>query len=134
MISLLQGTHEGIEDGGAVTILCGGVGYRVLVNDRDREVITTHKGIGGEVRVYCRTMASENDITIFGFLEYDDRRAFDRLLRVDGVGPATAQRVLSVMDHAKLKSIVSAKGVVALCEVPGIGRKTAEKIIATVKL
>lgn len=133
MISFLSGSHGGMESDGAITLVVGGVGYRVLVNDRDREELNL-RGRGGEAVLFCRTTASENEIVVYGFLDEMERRAFDRLLKVNLVGPATALRLLSVLDVAKLTAAVSSRDAAALTAVPGIGRKTAEKIVAEVKL
>lgn len=133
MISYLSGTHGGMESDGAITAVVNGVGYRVVVNDRDREIINK-RGNGGEIVLYCRTTASENEIIVYGFLAELDRRAFDRLQKVDGVGPSTALRILSVMGFGLLDETVASKDVKEMCKIPGVGKKTAEKIIAQVKL
>jgi holliday junction DNA helicase RuvA len=133
MISFLQGVHGGMEPDGAITVCVGGVGYRVAVADRDRDKVNV-RGVGGDVRLWCRTTASENEINIYGFLDEQDRRAFDRLLRVDGVGVSTALRLLSVLHATALKQIVASKQTAALCAVPGIGKKTADKIVEQVDL
>lgn len=133
MISYLQGTTGGMEDDGAMTIIANGVGYRVLVGDRDRDTLNK-RGFGGDVVIYCRTTASENEIVVYGFLHGDDRRAFDRVTKLNGIGPVTALRLLSMLDAASLKKAVDSGNVAAICKVPGIGKKTAEKVVAELKL
>lgn len=133
MISFLSGTNGGMESDGAITAVVGGVGYRVVVSDRDREVINK-RGVGGDITLFCRTTASENEIIVYGFLAELDRRAFDKLQKVDGVGPSTALRILSVMGFGFLEETVTGKDVKELCKIPGIGKKTAEKLVAELKL
>lgn len=140
MISALRGYHGGMDaDGGLIVFVrehpgaWGGVGYRVLVNDRDRDKLNV-KGPDGEVSLWCRTFSTENEVTIYGFLYEADRKAFSALLRVDGVGAVTALRLLSVYSCEHLKAYVSSKSAVALTKVPGIGRKTADKVVEQAKL
>lgn len=137
MISMLYGYLGGMEDDGALTIQVGNsvsaVGYRVVVNDRDRDRINV-KGVAGEVGLFCRTIVTESEQTIFGFLEQNDRRIFDRLLKVKGCGPATSLRLLSKMDHGMITACVMGKAIADLCKVPGIGKVMAQKIVDGVKL
>lgn len=141
MISWLNGRSAGMDDDGAITVMCGSVGYRVVVNDRDREIINV-RGRGAEIELFCRSRANENDITVYGFLEVDDRRAFDKLVRVDGVGPATALRLLSVHDAGMLRTLIntarenenSAIAVKPLLALPNIGKKMAKKLVDEVHL
>lgn len=130
MISYLAGSHAGMDDDGALIVLVSGVGYRVLVSDRDRTALNTRAMID----VWCRSIYREDSATLYGFLDIRDRRAFDRLLNVDGVGPSMALKVLSVMDSTKLADVVASKIPATLMTVPGVGRKTAERIVEQVKL
>jgi Holliday junction DNA helicase RuvA len=132
MISFLKGVSGGMESGGAMTVVVHDVGYRVIMNDRD-QLTTNKKGPGSEVICFCRTTATENEITVYGFLDILDRHAFDCLLKVDGVGPVTALRLLSHHNFHALDHYVKMQKAVDLC-VPGIGSKTAGKIVAQVKL
>lgn len=130
MISYLTGSHAGMDDDGALIVLVGGVGYRVLVSDRDRTALNTR----AVVDLWCRSIYREDNASLFGFMDIRDRRAFDRLMNVDGVGPSMALKVLSVMDAARLADVVASKIPATLMQVPGVGRKTAERIVEQVKL
>lgn len=135
-ISFIRGHLGGMDDDGRLTIVDGaGVGHAVTVSDRDRDRINV-KGEGGDgrVEVHCRTKANENDVTVYGFLSLDDRRAFDRLLKVDGIGPTTALRLLSKLSADDLKAAITARDLNALYRVPMIGRKTAAKLCDEVQL
>ena len=134
MISSLLGIHGGQDDDGAITVDVAGVGYRVYVSDRDRETLNKRGVDSALPRLFCRTNANENEVTIYGFISMDDRRAFDRLQKVDGVGVSTALRMLSVYDAPRLAACVAGGAVADLCKVPGVGKKTAEKICAQAKL
>ena len=131
MISFLSGTNGGMEDDGAMTIVVNGVGYRVVVSDRDRGKINV-RGVGAHVDVFCRSRATENEICIFGFLSSLDRHAFDRLIKLDGIGVSAALRLLSVFEAPELAQVVKAAAVQQLLTVPGIGKKTAVKILTVV--
>ncbi len=137
MISGLDGTLADMDDDGALEITVTGITHRVYVNDRDREVINK-RGLFSDVSLFCRTTVSENLITLYGFLDREDRRTFDKLRKVDGIGVATALRVLSVMDSAGFRAAIEGAALTgsqgALLKVPGIGAKLAAKIAAKVKL
>lgn len=134
MISFIAGTHLGMEDDGALCIgVAAGIGYRVVVNDRDRKTINANE-VGSHVKLHCRTRQTEDETIMFGFLSLDDRRAFDRLLKVDGIGPSTALRLLSMHDAAGLGELVRRADVKALTKVPGIGTRTAEKLCVEARL
>lgn len=130
VINYLEGAYSGMEDDGGITVLVGGVGYRVFVSDRDRAGLNT----SAHINVWCRSIYREDNATLYGFIDFRDRRAFDRLMQVDGVGPSVALKVLSILDATSLADVVKNKLTGALMAVPGVGRKTAERILEQVKL
>lgn len=132
MISALFGRFVEQEDDGAIVVNCYGVGYRVIVSDSDRRRVEQY-GAGAELRLWCRTVVTEHSMTIYGFLEDWDRRAFDRIVEVDGVGVATALRILSVMTAPRFFQAVTERDVANLRAIPGIGPKTAAKLCDEVK-
>lgn len=135
MISYLEGKpYVGASN---VTVVVHGVGYDVIVSDRDHERIEREGR--EEVELFVRTVAKENAISLYGFLDINDRLAFDRLQLADGVGPGTALRILSVHGYLDLAAYCANgtradEGVAFLRKVPGIGAKTAQKIVEQVKL
>jgi len=134
MINYLRGKHGTMEYGGAITvILRDEIGYRVLVSDRDREVINK-RGVGGEVELFVRTFSTENEVTLYGFLLEYDRYVFDALIRVPNVGVSKALRLLSGISGDAFRLLVEKKDTASLTKLPGFGKKTAETILAEVTL
>lgn len=133
MISLLRGTPEGSDDDGSITITTHGVGYQVFAPDPDREYMHGKES----VQLWIRTIVKESSAELYGFLDRLDRRAFDRLLKVKGLGPSTAMKILSVIDCHDLKTAVAdlkcnnqSTFVTELKRVPGVGPKTLEALKA----
>ncbi len=109
-----------------VVVDCGGVGFGVHVSPKDAERIG---GLGTEVALHIYMHLTEGDARLFGFLDEQDMRYFLLLFGVDRVGPKTAMAVVSVLPRETFFSAVSSKDSAALLRVPGIGQKTAERIL-----
>ena len=104
----------------------GGTGYRVLVAP------ATSLGLGavGEVvRVHVHHHVREDAQTLYGILTAEDRRTFEVLLSAHGVGPALAMAVLTTLPPAELRRALATNDVDALCAVPGVGKKTAARLM-----
>ena len=127
MITRLVGTYAGIDDDGSVIVMCGCVGYAVRVSDRDRPLLA----VRGQqsVALAIRAVYREESQTLYGFVDADDRRAFDKVVKIDGCGPAVAMRLLSLLTVAQIKEAVFGKDAKALTKVPGVGAKMATKLI-----
>jgi Holliday junction DNA helicase RuvA len=104
----------------------GGVGYRVTVSPRTAAALD---GLGQEASLAVHTHVREGSITLYGFTDPDERRAFELLLSAHGVGPALALSVVAVHRPAELAEIVIAGDTTALCLVPGVGKKTAARLL-----
>jgi Holliday junction DNA helicase RuvA len=115
---------------GEVVIEVGGIGYRVIVAPR---AMATMGEIGDPVFVWVHHHVREDGQTLYGFLGVDERAAFEALLGAHGVGPALAQAILSVHTPAELRLAVSQGDLEALCLVPGVGRKTAARLLIELK-
>ncbi len=129
MIGSLSGTLAAIELSGehAVEILVEvhGVGYEVLVGAREGAALPA---IGEAIALSVHTHVREGDITLYGFSDREVRRAFELLLNAHGVGPALALAILSVHTPPALARAIDEGDLDALCAVPGIGRKTAQRL------
>jgi holliday junction DNA helicase RuvA len=133
----------------------GGVGYRVFVSPKLASSVgalsagaagapagTNRNGAGStsegarmapEVTLSIHTHVREGAITLYGFGDADERRAFELLLGAHGVGPSLALAVVSVHGPARLVEIVTGDDLDALTLVPGVGRKTAMRLLVDLK-
>jgi Holliday junction DNA helicase RuvA len=114
---------------GTVLVEAGGVGYLVTVTPRtlaELEPTTT-------VFLHIHHHVRESDQTLYGFATRDERTTFQTLIATHGVGPAVAMAILATHSPAALFDIVSAADVGALTLVPGIGKKTAERLLVELK-
>ncbi len=101
-----------------------GVGYRLSTP------CTLHQ-IGEKVLLYTSFVVREQSQTLFGFIEKQDRELFELLLTLSGIGPKTALNLIAHIDD--LGAIVEAQNATALAKVPGIGKKTAERLLVDLK-
>jgi holliday junction DNA helicase RuvA len=125
MIGSLRGTVLERLDSGAVLLEVGGVGYLVSVTPRTlAELEPTSSAF-----LYVHHHIREDAQTLFGFLRRDERTAFDQLIATHGVGPALAMAMLATHTPAALVDIVAANDLGALTLVPGVGKKTAERLL-----
>lgn len=127
MISKLTGAIDGLEDDGSAVVDVNGVGYKVVVHDRDQETLG-RRTTGTSVVVYTRYIVKEESVTIYGFLDLDDRKAFDAILEISGMGVATAIRILSVIPGLRLRELVAEGDMSPVLKVPGVGSKMATKL------
>ena len=113
-----------------VLVEVGGVGYRVVVA---AGALGRLGELGGQVFVHVHTHVRDDAIVLFGFPERDERICFETLIGTHGVGPAVALAMLSVHSPAALRSAVASDDVDALTLVPGVGRKTAARLLVELK-
>jgi holliday junction DNA helicase RuvA len=107
-----------------VIVEVGGVGYRLNVST---PTVAALGPIGAEAFFYVHTHVREDAIILYGFLHDDERRCFEVLLGAHGVGPALALAILSQLSPAALTTALLEDD--ALCTVPGVGRKTAARLL-----
>jgi holliday junction DNA helicase RuvA len=124
MIATLRGEVTQIEDN-AIIVETGGVGLRVSVPKVMKEQLKT----GEAIFLFTHLVVREDDWKLFGFESQADRELFTILLGVDGVGPRTALAVLSTLNLDTVRRAVFADEPDLLSRVPGVGKKTAQKII-----
>ena len=129
MISFLKGELAGVGDGTAVVDV-NGVGFRVFITQRDQEDLPQ---VGENIRLYTYLSVREDAIWLYGFLSEEDREVFRQLLMVSGVGPKAALGILSVMSANELRLAVFSDDEKAIAKAPGIGGKTAKKLILELK-
>ena len=132
MIGLLRGAVVVRTGEGEVIIDVGGVGYRVAVTPATAAVLVT-AGSGAETTLYVHTHVREDAIVLYGFVHDDERRCFEVLLGSHGVGPALALAIMAALSPAALSTAVLEEDLETLCTVPGVGRKTAARLLIELK-
>lgn len=113
-----------------VVIETGGVGYAVGVSVSCAAELPAS---GASVRLHIHHHFTEGDQRLFGFLRMEEKRLFEQLITVKGVGPKLALTVLSGLDEAGIAKAIASQDLVTLSRIPGIGRKTAERIVVELK-
>lgn len=125
MIAHLRGTLLEKHPNQAV-VEAGGVGYDVII---PVATFTALPAVGAEVRLRIHTAVREDAIQLFGFATAEEKALFEKLITVSGIGPKLAITVLSGLQAPDLIRIIRAGEVASLVRVPGIGKKTAERIV-----
>ena len=125
MIASLSGSVRKVE-ASSLVITVGGVGVRVYV---PKTVMENVGGIGRSMSLYTHLMVRETELSLYGFETEEDLMLFEVLLGVNGVGPKVALAILSTLSPELLKSAITREETAVLQRVPGIGRKTAERIM-----
>ena len=128
MIATLRGEISQIEDN-AIILEVGGVGLRVFVPS----ILRTRLKVGETLMLYTHLVVREDALTLYGFESQGDRELFNVLLGVDGVGPKVALSVLSTMTLDAVQRAVFADDGDLLSRVPGVGKKTAQKMALHLK-
>ncbi|MCB9007888.1 MAG: Holliday junction branch migration protein RuvA [Ardenticatenaceae bacterium] len=125
MIASLSGTILKIESSSLV-VSVGGVGVRVFV---PRTVLEDVGGVGRSLRLHTHLIVREQELSLYGFETEEDLQLFEVLLGVNGVGPKVALSILATLSPELLKSAIMREETAVLQRVPGIGKKTAERIM-----
>src|SRR5262245_21724400 len=126
MISSLRGTVLQIQPTSFIVVEVGGVGFKVNV---PAPVFDELDGVGRSVFLHTYLLVREDALTLYGFSTEEQRSLFELLLTVQGVGPRLGLAVLSSLSVDVLRRAVSAEQPEVLDRVPGVGRRTAEKIV-----
>jgi Holliday junction DNA helicase RuvA len=128
MIGRLEGRLQ-LVDPGTVLVEAGGVGYLVSITLRAFQQLSGRD----RTALWVRTRLKDDAIELYGFPERAELDAFDRLISVAGVGPRTAMAVLSGLTTAELAEAVDSSDVARLQKTPGVGKKTAQRIVLELK-
>ena len=113
-----------------VVLECHDIGYNIKV---PFSVVQKLPGIGSQVRIYTYTCVREDAFILYGFLTRDDLWIFKKLITVNGIGPKGALGILSAMTADDLRFAIIAGDSKAIAKAPGIGAKSAERIILDLK-
>ena len=129
MIAFLKGEIVDLTEG-SVVLDVNGVGYEVLVPG---QLLSMLEGIGSRVKLDTYMQVREDAVVLFGFLTKDDLQMFRLLTGVSGVGPKAGLNILSTLGADDLRFAILADDVKRIAKTPGIGAKTAQKIILELK-
>ena len=129
MYSYITGTlEESGED--YIVIEAGGIGYQIYTTGQTFQYLPSQ---GAELKVYTYLHVREDAMILFGFLTKDDLSVFKLLLGVSGIGPKGALAILSVMTTDDLRFAVLGDDAKAIAKAPGVGAKTAQRLILELK-
>jgi Holliday junction DNA helicase RuvA len=117
---------------GEVIVDTAGVGYRVTVTPSTAATLVAG-GAEKEATLYVHTHVREDAIVLYGFVHDDERRCFEVLIGSHGVGPALALAIMAMLSPAALSTAVLEDDLDTLCTVPGVGRKTAARLLIELK-
>lgn len=129
MIAYVKGVIDSITDD-TVVIDVGGIGYNIKISDSTARLLP---GIGQSVKMHTYTLVREDAFLLYGFLTRDDLDIFKKCITVNGIGPKGALAILSVMDASELRIAIVSGDAKAISKAPGIGGKTAERLILDLK-
>lgn len=103
-----------------------GVGYEVNISIPTFSALPS---LGAEVALFVHTHVREDALSLFGFLSRDEKELFEKLISVSGIGPKLAITILSGMATDAMIAAIKGNNIAALTRIPGIGRKTAERMV-----
>lgn len=129
MIAFLEGTLAGKTLASAV-IDVNGIGFGVNMS---QAALSKLPETGNEVRVHTYMHVTDSGIALYGFLADDEKAMFEKLISVSGVGPKMALAALSTFAPKALADAVAAQDVTQVSKIPGVGKKTAQRIILELK-
>lgn len=129
MIGSLTGKLQARQDD-TIILNVGGVGFRVRVSANTAAGLG---GIGSETQLFTHLRVREDELSLYGFATEEELRLFETLMTVSGVGPKVALSILAAAPIETLKLALAEGNVDALTAVPGIGKKTAQRLVLELK-
>ncbi len=129
MIAHLRGKLIFKQPGQAI-IEAGGVGYDITISV---PTFTALPVAGAEASLHIHTQVSEDQIALFGFQEREEKRLFERLITVSGVGPRLAIKMLSGLSPERTVQAIRGQDHAQLTRIPGVGKKLAERLVVELK-
>ena len=129
MIAHLRGKLISKQPGQAI-VECGGVGYDVFISV---PTFTALPPVGAEAALHIHTQVSDDQIALFGFLQSEEKRLFERLITVSAVGPKLAIKILSGLNPERVVQAIRGQDHAQLTRIPGVGKKLAERLVVELK-
>jgi Holliday junction DNA helicase RuvA len=129
MIASLEGIIDAVSKDSLI-VNVNGIGFKVTVTTS----VLSEMGITGrEVKLYTHFHVREDDMSLFGFGSLDELKLFETLISVSGLGPKTGMAMLSAMSADQVAMAIASGSVEILTTIPGIGKKTADRLILELK-
>lgn len=128
MISFIKGAVADFSET-AVIVECNGIGYHIFTTPN----VQAKLGLGEERMIYTYLQVKEDDMQLYGFLSKDDLQIFKLLISVNGIGPKAGMGILSGLSADEIRFAVLADDAATISKAPGIGKKTAQKLILELK-
>lgn len=129
MIGYVKGTLEEIEET-SVILDVGGMGIRIYISG---DFLCQLPSYGSEMKIYTYTNVKEDSFTLYGFRNKDELELFKKLISVSGIGPKGGLSILSVLSADDLRFAIYSGDVKSIAKAPGIGKKTAERVVLELK-
>ena len=123
MISYLQGALKNLE-ANRVTVMTSGVGYEVHISLQTYYKLEGQRDAALEIYTHVR----EDTLALYGFATSDEKLAFEKLISISGIGPTLAQKILSGIEPHDLARAIAENDTRKLSSIPGVGKKTADRI------
>ncbi len=129
MIAHLRGKLIHKQPGQAI-VEAAGVGYDVAISV---PTFTALPSVGAETALHIHTQVSEDQIALYGFLDSEEKRLFERLITVSAVGPKLAIKILSGLNPERVVQAIRGQDHAQLVRIPGVGKKLAERLVVELK-
>lgn len=129
MIGYVKGILEEIEED-CVIVDVNGLGIRILTGGA---LASQMLALGSEVKIYTYTYVKEDAFQLYGFISKDELSLFKKLITVSGIGPKGAASILSAFSAEDLRYAIYAGDIKTISKAPGIGKKTAERLVLELK-
>ncbi|MCR5796831.1 MAG: Holliday junction branch migration protein RuvA [Eubacterium sp.] len=129
MISHIRGILDSFDET-SIVIESNNIGFEIMV---PTSTIQELPHVGSEVKIYTYMSVREDDISLYGFITRDDLEMFKLLIKVSGIGPKVAVGILSTLDIDTLRMAILSDDAAAIAKAPGIGKKTAGKLVLELK-
>ena len=129
MYAFIEGKIAG-KNPNEIILQAGGIGYRINVS---LSTISTSADFGETLRLYTWLSVREDAMELYGFISAEEKRMFEQLISVSGIGPKTALGILSAMPFKDLTLAIAIGDIQTLSRAPGIGKKTASRIALELK-
>ena len=130
MYAFISGKIDHISADGLVVVNNNGIGYNITVSGN---TLSKLPRVSEDVKLYTYTHIKEDAFALYGFLHFDEKRMFEKLININGVGCKMAIGILSGVDSATLAVSIASSDTASLSKIKGVGKKTAERIILELK-